>query len=124
MSNDELYEIARKRVDRRNRLLAWLGVHGAALTAYVGVFIMLASTEYAGAAVAALVAWGGLFVLHCILFGMAWSRESDIEGEVAKLRKAVNYEKPKRLALAEDGELMDVDTESNLNRQNGRTQSR
>ncbi|MFN8371938.1 MAG: hypothetical protein U0694_03560 [Anaerolineae bacterium] len=109
MSNDELYEIARKRIDRRNRLLAGLGVHGAALTAYVGAFIMLANTAYAEMAVAVLVAWGGLFVLHCILFGMAWSREDDIRGEVAKLRKAMDYEKPKRLALAEDGELVDFE---------------
>lgn len=115
MSNDELYEIARQRVDRRNRLLTILGVHGAALTAYVGVFIVLASTEYAQLAVAGLVAWGGLFVLHCILFGLAWSRHDDISGEVAKLRKAMDYEKPKRLALAEDGELVELDTNPSAN---------
>jgi hypothetical protein len=117
MSEPELYEIARKRIERRNRSIAILSIHGAALTAYVGVFIVLTQTEYGGLALAALIAWGGLFVLHCIFFGLDWSRDDDIEGEVKKLRKAVaaeNYEKPKRLALGEDGELVENEANEDL----------
>jgi hypothetical protein len=114
MSDHELYELAEKRIDRRNRRLTFLGLHGTALTAYVGLFIVLANTAYVELAVAALVAWGGLFVLHCILFGLAWSRDDDITSEVAKLRKAVEYEKPKRLTLAEDGELVEAEANDAL----------
>jgi hypothetical protein len=114
MSNDDLYEIASKRIDRRNRSLTILGIHIAALVAYVGLFIVLAQTEYAALAVGVLVAWGGLFVLHCIQFGMSWSRDDDISGEVAKLRRAAaayESEKPKRIAVGEDGELVDFNEE-------------
>jgi hypothetical protein len=114
MSDDELYQLAQQSIDRRNRRVIFLGMHGAALTAYVGLFILLANTEFVDLAVAVLVAWGGLFVLHCILFGLAWSRDDDITSEVAKLRKAVDYEKPKRLALAEDGELVEAEANDAL----------
>jgi hypothetical protein len=110
MSEQEFYEIARKRIDRRNRGVTFLIIHGALLTAYVGAFIMLAQTAAASLALALLIAWGGVFILHAALFGIAESREGDIEGEVRKLRKAAaagDYEKPKRLALGEDGELVD-----------------
>jgi hypothetical protein len=117
MSEQELYEIAQKRIDRRNRSLTILGIHGTALVAYVGAFIILANTDFVLPAVAILIAWSGLFVLHCIQFGLGWSRDSDIEGEVRKLRKVVaagDYEKPKRLALGEDGEIVEFGEENKL----------
>ena len=48
------------------------------------------------------------FVMHCILISMAESRANDIEKEVAKLREATAYEKPKRIELTDDGELEEI----------------
>jgi hypothetical protein len=55
------------------------------------------------------MAWGGIFTFHTIIAAMAQSRDGDIEGEVAKLREAAGdiYEKPKRLEVGEDGELVE-----------------
>lgn len=104
MADDDLYEIARKRIDKRNR--------GWTLWAIdLGVLILsLALVALVGDTVAAAIflAWGGVFTLHTILLLMAQSRDKAIESEVARLRAAV-YEKPKRLELDEDGELAEVD---------------
>ncbi len=119
MSDQELYEIARQHIDRRNRNLTFLIGHGVLLTAYVGLFILLTQTALASLGVAILVAWGGVFILHCVLFGMAQSREGDIEGQVAKLRKAANkYEKPKRLELTDDGEIVELEKDEQFARKN------
>jgi hypothetical protein len=109
VSDGELYEIARGRIDRRNRRWTLWAIHLAAFAIYFGLFIFLAAqTEFAVVATAILFAWGGLFTLHTILAGMAQSRDGDIESELAKLRHAY-YEKPKRLELGEDGELVEVE---------------
>lgn len=115
MSDQELYEIARQRIDSRNRRWMWWSIHLAGLVAYVGLFILLADSVYSQIAVAVLVAWGGLFAMHSILLGMAESRTNDIQGEIAKLREQV-YEKPKRLQLAEDGELVEAETQNEVYR--------
>jgi hypothetical protein len=108
MSEQELYEIARARIDRRNRRWTLWAIDLAGLVLSLAVVILLSSTPYVEVAAAVMMGWGGIFTLHTIMAGMAQSRESDIEGEVEKLR-AVVYEKPKRLELSEDGELLDTD---------------
>ena len=101
MADDDLYEIARKRIDKRNR--------GWTLWA-IDLGVLILSPALVGDTVAAAIflAWGGVFTLHTILLLMAQSRDKAIESEVARLRAAV-YEKPKRLELDEDGELDEVD---------------
>lgn len=108
MSDQELYDIARQKIDRRNRRWIIWFIHLALFVGYVGLFILLTDTELVLFAVAALIAWGGLFALHTFVTATADSRDKDIEAEVAKLRQVV-YEKPKRVELAEDGELVDFD---------------
>jgi hypothetical protein len=109
MSEQELYEIAQQRIDHRNRRLLFFGIDLAGFLAYIGIFILLAQTAFSGIGVAILLVWCGVFVLHCIMFSMSESRDKDIEGEVANLRQ-VDYssEKPKRLALGDDGELVEL----------------
>ncbi len=51
----------------------------------------------------------GVFAVHSIVTWMAENREGDIEKEVAKLRAAFDDEKPKRLELGDDGELVEMD---------------
>jgi hypothetical protein len=112
MSEQELYEIARDRIDRRNRRWTWWSVHLAAFIAYIGLFIMVTINEFSSLALFGLLAWSGVFTMHCITLGMAESRDNDIAGEIAKLRRVnETYEKPKRLALGEDGELVEMEQE-------------
>jgi len=108
MSEQELYEIARQRIDRRNRRWTLWGIDLAALMASLAALILSSETQFTNLAAAVFMAWIGLFTLHTIMALLTETREKDIEGEVAKLRDAV-YEKPKRLELAEDGELVERD---------------
>ncbi|MFN8565252.1 MAG: hypothetical protein U0703_27330 [Anaerolineae bacterium] len=48
--------------------------------------------------------------IHGMVVGAMQNRSGEIEREVARLREAV-YEKPKRLELDEDGELIDDEYE-------------
>jgi hypothetical protein len=106
MSNQELYEIARRRIDRRNRRWTLWAVDLAGLIISVAALIFLSNTAYVTLAAAFMMAWAGIFVLHTIVASTAHSRDEDIEKEIAKLREAdLAYEKPKRLHLTEDGEL-------------------
>jgi hypothetical protein len=109
MSNQELYEIARQRIDHRNRRWTLWAVDLAVLIATVGVMILLVDTPYQMISLAVMIAWAGVFTLHTIVAAMAQSRPDDIEKEVAKLREAMPeaYEKPKRLHLTHDGEITD-----------------
>ena len=109
MSDQELYEIARRRIDQRNRRWTLWAVDLMVLIMLVAALIFLGDTSYATIGVAALLGWAGIFVLHTIAATMAESRDKDIEGEIAKLREAVVYEKPKRLKVGEDGELVEHD---------------
>jgi hypothetical protein len=108
MSEQELYQIARQRIDKRNRRWIFWGVDLAGLTVALGALILSGETGSATIPAAIFLAWGGIFTLHTIVAWMAQSRDEDIEGEVAKLRDAV-YEKPKRLEVGEDGELVERD---------------
>ena len=110
MSDQELYEIAHQRIDRRNRRWTLWGFDLAGLILSVAAMILLIDTPYFMISVAVMIAWAGVFVLHTLVAAMAHSRDEDIQKEVAKLREAsldAAYEKPKRLRLTEDGELMD-----------------
>jgi hypothetical protein len=110
MSDQELYEIARRRIDKRNRRWIFWAIDLMILIMLVAALVFLGDTTYATIGVAALLGWAGIFVLHTIMATMAESRDKDIEGEVAKLRDAVSvYEKPKRVELSEDGELVEHD---------------
>jgi hypothetical protein len=108
MSEQEIYEIARRRIDKRNRRWTLWGIDLAGLILAVSALILLGETVYVNFAAAIFMAWAGVFVLHTIVAALGHSRDSDIESEAAKLRGAV-YEKPKRLELTDDGELVDLD---------------
>jgi hypothetical protein len=106
MSEDQLYAVARQRIDRRNRRLTLWALNLGVLILSLAALILLGSTL----AAAIFMAIAGIFALHSILLGLAESREKDIEKEVARLRAVADeaYEKPKRLELTEDGELVDL----------------
>ncbi len=103
MSEDQLYEVARQRIDRRNRRRKlWI----LDLGVLIFTLALVAVTE--GATAALFLAWAGVFTVHTLLLTTTNSRDRDIEREVARLRSAV-YEKPKRLELDEDGELVEFE---------------
>lgn len=107
MTNQELYEMARERVDRRYRRWRLWAFNLAGMIFMVALLVLLAETEYVTIATALMMTWAGQFVAHTILAGMAHSRDEDIEKEVAKLSEAA-FEKPKRLGLSEDGEIVEA----------------
>lgn len=108
MSEQEIYEMARRRIDKRNRRWTIWAFDLAGLILAVAALILLGDTVYVQLAAAIFMAWAGVFVLHTIVAALGHSRDNDIESEVAKLR-AASYEKPKRLELTEDGELVDLE---------------
>lgn len=108
MSEDQLYELARRRIDHRNRRWMLWGFNLGALVLFLAVLVLAEDTAYSSLAAAIFFAWSAVFVVHTIMVALAESRGRAIENEVARLRDAV-YEKPKRLELAEDGELIDAD---------------
>jgi hypothetical protein len=108
MSDDQLYEIARRRVQQRNRRWSlWALNLGVLILTLAGMILMGSEVT-----VAIFLAWTAIFVVHTIILGFAESSASSIENEVAKLRKAASidsYEKPKhRLELTDDGELTEM----------------
>ncbi len=108
MSDQELYEIASQRVDRRNRRWTLWGFNLAILILSVAAVVLFVDTPYQMTSVAVMLAWAGIFVLHTLIAAIAHSRDEDIEKEVDRLREAGAtraYEKPKRLHLTEDGEI-------------------
>lgn len=109
MSEHELYDIARQRIDKRNRRWTFWAVDLMGLILSLAALILLGQTEYDTLAVSVFLAWGGVFTFHTIMAAMAQSRDGDIEGEVTKLRDAAGalYEKPKRMELTEDGEIVE-----------------
>lgn len=109
MSEQELYEIARKRVLRRNRRWMFWTLN---LFVMIMALVALIVADGSAPAVVGFLTWGAIFVTHTIILAFAESTEGSIESEVVKLRKAYAdgvYEKPKRLELGEDGELTEVD---------------
>lgn len=107
MANQELYEMARERIDRRYRRWRLWAFNLAGLIFTVALLVLLSDTGYEPIAAALMMTWAGQFVAHTILVGMAHSRDEDIEKEVAKLRDAA-FEKPKRLGLSEEGEIVEA----------------
>ena len=112
MSDSEIYAIVEKRIDQRNRrrLLWAIDLAGLilSLAALIVVSDMTTNPVYEQWAAAVFIGWGGVFTLHSIGLWLAETRQSDIEKEVARLRQ-VDYEKPKRLELSEEGELVEPD---------------
>ncbi|MBI1282391.1 MAG: hypothetical protein GC179_29965 [Anaerolineaceae bacterium] len=110
MSEQEIYEIAQRRIDQRNRRWTIWGIDLAGLILVLAALIFLGETAYVTTAAAIFMAWAGIFTLHTIVVAMAQSREKDIHAEVDKLRDVISdYEKPKRLELGDDGELVERD---------------
>lgn len=113
MSESELYQIARERIDQRNRRWTLWAIDLAGL---ILALAALALTDGNPLFAAIFLGWGGIFTLHTILVSLAQSRTSSIEREVERLRAAADaegvYEKPKRqtrVELSEDGELIPAD---------------
>jgi len=105
VSDQELYQIAQQRIRHRNRRWTIWAFDLAGLIISVAGLIFLGDTPYATYAASVMIAWAGVFTLHTIVAAMNQSQDEDIEKEVAKLREAAGYEKPKRLQLTEDGEV-------------------
>ena len=91
MSEDQLYEIARKRIDRRNRRWLLLGVNFFFFLMYVGAFTAYSGIPRNIGAFFAL-AWMGVLVLHVFYLNVTQNRDEAIDGEVAKLREAIYEE--------------------------------
>jgi hypothetical protein len=113
MSDDQLYELARQRINRRNRHLFLLGADVLAFFVYIAAFAALGNAIPRGIGVFIAVAWIGLLAFHSLVVVTAQNRSDEIDREVARLRDAL-YEKPKRLELDEDGELIDPDESEQL----------
>src|SRR5215213_8843261 len=111
MSEDELYRLAQKRIDRSTRRFLLLGVNFFAFLLFVAAFAGLGIVpSNVGKFVS--IAWMGVIMLHVILMGVMQYRKEAIESEVENLRREIYGEKPKRLDLTEDGELVeDFDAE-------------
>lgn len=112
MSDHELYELASKRVHRRNRRwMLWALNLGVMILMLTGLIMARGSQ----AALTLFLGWGAIFVTHTIILAFAESTDGSIESEVRKMRRALAdelYEKPKkRLELGEDGELIEVEFE-------------
>jgi hypothetical protein len=112
MSDDPLYDLARKRIDQRNRRWMLWGANLLAWLIYMGAFIALPGALPVGFGLMILVVWAGILILHGVILGVMQGRDEEIEREVERLRRAVYDEKPKRLELSEDGELIDPDEPS------------
>lgn len=102
----DLYEIVEKRIDQRNRRRLFWAFDLMILIASLALMIAGGDTGYENLLVSGFLFWGGVFTLHSIWLYMREMRSSDIETEVAKLQQIV-YEKPKRLALSDEGEMID-----------------
>lgn len=110
MSDQELYEIARQRIERRTRRWTLWAVNLAILIITVAAVVFLSDSVYQTYAIGGMLGWAGIFVLHTIIAALRESSEGDIENAFAKLKKSASergYEKPKRLHLTDDGEITD-----------------
>ncbi|MEO8396211.1 MAG: hypothetical protein ABI700_24670 [Chloroflexota bacterium] len=108
MSEDQLYELARKRIDRKNRRWILWGLNMVAWLIFMGVFIALKGAISIGIGISILVVWAGLLIFHGVILGVTQGRDEEIEKEVARLRNEIYDEKPKHLELGEDGELLET----------------
>lgn len=110
MSDQELYDIASERIDQRNRRWTRWAIHLATVAGTLALLIWSNNTQYTNLAAGLFLGWGGVFAMHTIWLGLIDSRDEEIEKEVVKLRAAMNsvYEKPKRLEISDDGELIEA----------------
>jgi hypothetical protein len=107
MSDDPIYELARKRVNQRIHPWILLGVNFFAFMVYVGIIVVLYNVIPHNLGAFGALIWLGVLVLHAVLLVITQNRDEAIEQEVARLRDLV-YEKPKRLDLGDDGELLEM----------------
>jgi hypothetical protein len=105
MSEEQLYQLARQSIDRKNRRWLLWGIHLIAFLLYVGAF-----TAFGGIprnlGEFMLQAWFALLVLHSTALVLMQDQEAGIDGEVAKLRQAL-HEKPKRHEFSDYGDYDD-----------------
>ena len=116
MSEDEqLYALAQKRIDRGIRRFLLLGVNFFAFLLFVAAFAGFGVVP-SNVGKFVVIAWMGVLILHVVLmFAMQYRKEA-IEGEVENLRREIYGEKPKRLELGEDGELVDAENDDDYSR--------
>lgn len=114
MSEDQLYELAQRRIDRRNRRWLLWGLNFLGLMSWFAFVAAFSDRMPDGFGEMIAIIWMGVFVLHGIVAGLAQTRDGEIEREVLRLRQMLYDEKPKRLALSEDGELVDAHFEADL----------
>lgn len=107
MSEDQLYAMAQRRIDRRNRRWLLLGVNFLGLMSWFAFVAAFGDRMPNGFGEMIIIIWTGVLILHGIVAGLAQTRDREIEREVSRLRSMLYEEKPKRLALSEDGELVD-----------------
>lgn len=114
MHDDELYELARQRVNQRNRRMIGLGVNVFAMFVYLGIFSAFGSVIPRGIGALIAITWIGAVAFHAMLLSITQNRADSIDREVERLRQQVYDEKPKResesrLELTDDGELVAFD---------------
>ena len=107
MSEGPLYEIARERVDARSRRTKLWALDFGGMMLWLAVVAALSETAFVTIAGAVFLAWLAVLSVHTIMLVASRRRDDDIEREVARLREAVYEEKPKRLEISDDGELVD-----------------
>jgi hypothetical protein len=114
MSEEQLYALAQKRVDRRNRRWLLWGVNFLGLMGWIAFAAAFGERMLDGFGPMVAIIWTGVVVLHGVYLGMAQTRDYAVEREVAHLRRDLYGDKPKRqherLHLSEDGELIDDDS--------------
>ncbi len=110
--DDELYALARQRVNKRNRLLYLLGADVLAMFIYLAAFAAFRDRIPHDVGTFIAVVWVGVVGVHAMMTGVLQNRGSQIDAEVERLRQAIYDEKPKRasrLELSDDGELVEFD---------------
>jgi hypothetical protein len=108
---DELYKLARERIDRRNRQLFLLGANVLAMFIYLAAFTAFRSLIPPTIGVFIAVAWIGVVACHAMAYGVLQNRSAQIDAEVERLRRQVYDEKPKHVELNDDGELVEAPEE-------------
>lgn len=104
----DLYDMVERRINQRNRRRLLWAVNLAGLVLSLAVMIAFNDTAAVDLLVAVFLGWGGLFTFHTIWLAMAETRTREIEQEVDRLRQSqFMTEKPKRLALPDEGERVD-----------------
>jgi hypothetical protein len=107
MSSQELYEIARERVDARSRRTKLWALDVGGMLLWLAVIALVGDTALGPIAGAVFLAWLAVLSVHTIMLAATRHRADDIEQEVARLRDAIYDEKPKRVQLSDEGELIE-----------------